>query len=84
MLYSDLLRRLKPAGIEEVGRLTLGADSAVYLGKPSEIVFPIGGFRLHTFYAPAGAGDFTLDPEEIAALLRRFQITMDAFSAPSA
>ena len=32
-------------------------------------------------YAPAGVADFWLDPEEIAALLRRFKVSMDEFTA---
>jgi hypothetical protein len=83
MHFSELLSKLKPLGIEKVGRLTVGADSAVYLGKPAEIVFPIGGFAVHTFYAPAGHDDFWLDPEEIAALLRRFNITLDHIQNPN-
>jgi hypothetical protein len=77
MHYSELLRRLQRTGIEQVGRLTIGEDSSIFLGKPQEIVFPLGGFQLHTFYAPAGTSDFWLDPEEISALLRRFELTMD-------
>jgi hypothetical protein len=77
MHYNELLRRLKHLGIEQVGRLSIGEDSAVYLGRPAEIVFPVGGFQIHTFYAPAGANEFWLDPEEIAALLRRFELNMD-------
>lgn len=81
MLYSELLRRLKPHGIEQIGKLTAGADSTVMLGKPAEAVFPFP-FDYHTFYVPAGVEDFWLDPEEIAPLLRRFRIDMDRFTSP--
>jgi hypothetical protein len=77
MLYSELLQKLAPHGIHQVGRLTAGGDSSVYLGRPAEIVFPFGDFDIHTFYAPANVDDFWLDPEEIAALLRRFNLTLD-------
>jgi hypothetical protein len=83
MRYSELLvrlGRLKPHGIEEVGRLVVGDDAAVYLGYPHEIVIPFS-FRCHTFYAPANEKDFLLDPEEISALLRRFDLSMDDFTA---
>ena len=83
MQYSDLLirlGRLKPHPMEEVGRLTVGNDSAVYVGFPHQIVIPFA-FDCHTFYAPADENDFWLDPEEIAALLRRFKISMDEFTA---
>ena len=76
MRYSELLRRLKPHGIEQIGRLTVGGDSAVMLGRPKEAVFPFP-FQFHTFYAPAGQEDFLLDPEEITPLLRRFDLSMD-------
>ncbi len=81
MQYSELLRRIKHTGIEQVGRLTIAGDSAVFLGKPQDIIFPYGGFDMHTFYAPAEAKDFWLDPEEIAPLLRRFNLTMDDLTA---
>ena len=81
MNYSELLRRLKPVGIEQIGRLTVGEDSSVSLGKPSEIVFPYGG-KIHTFYAPAGVDEFWLDPEEIAALLRRFNLNLEDIPIP--
>lgn len=76
MLYSELLRRLKKHNIEQVGRLTLGNDSSVYLGRRAEIVVPFQA-PIHIFYAPANEQDFYLDPEEIAALLRRFNINPD-------
>lgn len=81
MNYSELLKRLNPVGIEEIGRLTVGGDSSISVGKPNEIIFPFGG-TIHTFYAPAGAHDFWLDPEEIAALLRRFKLKLDDIPLP--
>jgi hypothetical protein len=82
MRYSDLLVRLSrlKSPIEQVGRVTVGRDSAVYLGRSREIVIPFQ-FECHTFYAPSNQDDFWLDPEEIAALLRRFKVTMDEFTA---
>jgi hypothetical protein len=82
MRYSNLLIRLSrlTPPIEEVGRLTTGKDSVVYLGHSREIIIPFA-FACHTLYAPANEVDFWLDPEEIAALLRRFKVTMDEFTA---
>ena len=78
MRYIDLLAKLKPFGIEQVGRWTIGADGAVHLGKPSEIVFPYQ-FTVHTLYVAAGVNDFYVDPEIIAAILRRFNVDHERF-----
>lgn len=78
MQYSDLLKRLTRHRIEQIGRLTVGNDSTVYLGRREQAVFPFP-VEFHSFYAPAGENDFWLDPEEVAALLRRFEINMDQF-----
>ncbi|MFN7920269.1 MAG: hypothetical protein U0Q16_09240 [Bryobacteraceae bacterium] len=74
------MRRLKKFGLAQVGRMTLGKDSSVYIGRPEEVCFPYQ-FACHTLWAPPGEEDFWLDPEEIAALLRRFKISQDEFNA---
>ncbi len=79
MLYSKFLSRLIHFEIEEVGRATIGNDCSVHLGRKKEICFPFQ-FLCHTFYSAADQEDFYLDPEEIAALLRRFNISQDSFN----
>ena len=71
MQYSELLERLKPHSIEQVGRLKAEADEVVYLGNPKESVFP-HRMQLHPLYADGD--DWDVDDEEIAALCRRFEI----------
>ena len=69
MLYSELLKRLEPHKIKQIGKLMNGTDTIVYLGM--EVVFPYRA-QLHGLYAQGD--DWDVDEEEIAAVLRRFSI----------
>ena len=82
MLYSELLDLLKPHGLEQVGRITLGEDGTVYIARPTEICFPYQ-FQNAPLYAPAGKTDWEVTRAEIRAIERRFNISVLDDAHPS-
>ena len=75
MRLSELLRKLRQFDIEVVGKLQDGSDQVIYLGRPKEISFPKGG-TIHPIYTDPSA---EVHPEEIAAILRRFEVDEKKF-----
>lgn len=78
MLYSELLPRLRQSGVDEVGRQQDDTDLLIFLARPKEVIFP-HRFQVHPIWAPVGAADFDVHPEEILAILRRFRIDKKGF-----
>ena len=73
VLYSDLLARLKPFGITQVGKLLTDGDTIVILAHQSEVVFPFA-FIGHTLYLETDSLDCWIHTEVVKAVCRRFGI----------
>jgi len=69
MKYTELLEKLAPQGICEIGRLQSGDGTIVFLGR--KITFPFAGELVHTMYLEEGDNP-EIHTEEVKAVLRKF------------
>lgn len=70
MLYADLLEKLRPLGVGQVGTLTSGGYTMALLARPNEAIFP---FPFKNYPIILDDGDQTyVDEEQVLAIARRF------------
>ena len=80
MIYGQPLSKLKPLGIEQIGRLTTGGYDIALLGKPSEAVFPFS-FTSYRIVLDKDLNSY-VDEEIVDAILRRFSKTREELDQP--
>jgi hypothetical protein len=71
MTYADLLEKLKPLGLAEVGGMVVDGYNTVWIGRPKDAIVPYN-MIIHPLVLDNGAAT-EIDDEVYDAIVRRFK-----------